>query len=253
LKDTEMNNAFFKKNIIIHTHVEKAAGTSLVDGFVDLFGKSHLHDFRGNLKYPLITRNIYVLSGHFHYRQWLPYVQNNMWLNFSAIARKRRIYIGSFRDPVERFVSFFYYVKNGLPSHPAYPDIDGRSLDEAFEFLVSKNHLKTRNSQCCIVSGKVNATFNDAVCSLEENYGLYIPCYLVNDALNFMADVYGIPLQFAMGRKRNAGSYTNAKLSPGNQELFYSRAEEDLKLYHYIEEKYQECKGRFKDYVRSFY
>ncbi|MEM6972285.1 MAG: hypothetical protein AAF577_05715 [Pseudomonadota bacterium] len=129
--------AFFRRHVLIHCHIEKTAGSSLVHAFRQWFGDRVL-DLRvpgsaAPADLPAGERSrIWVLSGHF-----AAHVHDH------AFARERR-HIACLREPAARFQSYVRYVQRD-PRHPGFAYFDGKTLAEAAAWAVATGHHAATN------------------------------------------------------------------------------------------------------------
>jgi hypothetical protein len=119
-------SGFFGSNLIVHTHVEKTAGSTLTRGFARAFGEDRIHDLRSprQPRLELINaadrRRIYVLTGHFHFGTQDKYFD------------RTRLYLACVRPPLDGFRSYYDFVRV-RPPHPGYPALAGKSFVQAVE------------------------------------------------------------------------------------------------------------------------
>lgn len=161
---------FFKDYLIVHTHIEKCAGTSLNVEMSNLIGKQHSCDLRNpEIKRPkdmdqAEIEKIRFLTGHFHFRDHMRFFH------------KKPVYIATVRDPVERFVSFVRYARKGK-RHPAH-SVSILPPEECLEKLIERKHGVVSNGQCMALSK--SRLFQDAQKNILKNYLVVQPFYFVN-------------------------------------------------------------------------
>ncbi len=125
--------------IFVFLHVPKTAGTTMRGVFNEMFG-AHFHlytqtrdEVRGDDGKRAFERddyfdNIMLLAGHFG--------------RFSAVVRaitdRRIVFVSVMRDPVERVVSLYDYIRR-MPWHRLHPEVRDRSLAEAFRDSAFRN------------------------------------------------------------------------------------------------------------------
>ncbi|HEV7264335.1 MAG TPA: hypothetical protein VGN83_05385 [Falsiroseomonas sp.] len=177
-------DAFFLRNIVIHTHIEKCAGTSLVFGLQRMFGPPTCLDLRKpkqpdpRAMAPEHRARIRLLTGHFHYgRHEEPFGRNPL-------------YIATVRDPVARLVSFLAFLRRS-ETHPQYPNYGELPIGEAVEKMVTNRNLFLRNGQCLALSRA--PSFEAARASIEAGYTLVLPHASANRIPALFAHAFGLP------------------------------------------------------------
>ena len=114
-------SGFFDDRIVVHTHIEKTAGSSLVRGFIREFGKERVYDIRSSEKVrpehldSEMKRSIYLITGHFHYG-----TQDR---HFD----RTKVYVACVRPPLQRFYSYYNFVRV-RPAHPGYRAMENKSF-----------------------------------------------------------------------------------------------------------------------------
>jgi hypothetical protein len=164
----------FGKKIIFHTHVEKAAGTTIIEGLKEGLGAQHVHDMR----FPHAVQpqkmtsaeksKIWVLTGHFHFGA-----------HMDKIARSK-LFIASVRHPFDRFRSYVNYIGAG---HPAYRFVGGKSFAEVIEEYLENKRPAANNQMARVLTGVASPTFQMVTENIEKNYLFVSPHRRVNEAL----------------------------------------------------------------------
>jgi hypothetical protein len=174
---------FFSRHVVIHTHIEKCAGTSLVDGLRDIFGGAFCLDLRRPDAPPgEMTRErcigVRLLTGHFHYGDHL------------AAFDRAPLPIATVRDPVERLVSFLRFLRQS-PDHPEYPNYGDLPLSVSVERMVGDGSRFLGNGQCIALSGAPR--FEEARSHVEDKYLLVLPFRAASRIPGLFADALGLP------------------------------------------------------------
>jgi hypothetical protein len=218
---------FFSYYLIVHTHIEKCAGTSLNIDIANLVGNDYSYDLRHpELKRPKFMNqverdNIKFLTGHFHFKDHMTFFT------------KSPLYIATVRDPVERFVSFVQYAKE-REQHPAH-SLCILPPEECMEKLLSeRNHGVVSNGQCMALSKA--RTFEHARKNIIDNYLIVQPFYSVKNISNLfyklLSDNNSFPVE--------ANTYTNASkkntvnLEPSTVKRIRELNSEDDKLFKWV-------------------
>lgn len=187
---------FNKKNetdsVIIFLHIPKTGGytlNSIIDkqyeGYCDI--KENFFDYGRNI--PLVkyidiigdVNKLEVLRGHLFFGA------------HRSIPQKKYSYITMLRNPIERVVSEYYFIKRWKNNRPNLQAVKKMSL---YEFLTNKDYNTiTLNRQTLMIAGKydvnlaksnlknnfsvigVTERFNETLCVLKNNFGWRINTY----------------------------------------------------------------------------
>lgn len=146
---------------LLFVHIPKTAGISLYSAFEDLYGAKNCLRWAdaGELPDYLATperklRAARVLSGHFTYPQ------------FQQKAIGSRLVIALLRDPLERVLSVYYYLRS-MPDHRHHSLVDSVDCEE---YLEKHMNGKRRSRQCLYFAG--NNRFADALSAAESQFDL---------------------------------------------------------------------------------
>ncbi|RJP44156.1 MAG: hypothetical protein C4548_06245 [Desulfobacteraceae bacterium] len=243
-------NNFFYQNILVHTHIAKAAGSSFLFGLTKIVGEEYVYDGRHAEKKLSDLSNqeikkLRLISGHFHLSKKISIPVEDKFFSHFLINRillkpkhvyKKKLYMCTLRDPISRFISFYNFVIE-RPSHPAFGSVVGKSLDEVVSDYIKKEHPKIKNSQCMAVSGKKAPSFKDVLDALSRYYILITPYFQVNEALNAMSRVMGADKEFN-DVKINVGKTKDDYISDKNRKHLMKLTALDQKLYHYSVEHF---------------
>ncbi len=170
----------FRNKVLFHTHVEKAAGTTIVEGLKDGLGPQHVHDLRfphataPQSMTPADKSRIWVLTGHFHFGA-----------HMEKIARPK-IFIASVRHPFDRFRSYVNYIG---AAHPAYKYVAGKPFAQVVEEYLRDRRPAADNQMARVLTGKSMPTLKWAIENIERNYLLVAPHRRVNEALTAVLQV----------------------------------------------------------------
>jgi hypothetical protein len=226
LANGEGQRRFFRRNLILHTHIEKSAGSSLVAAFADLFGAARVHDLRpaGAMQPRDIgcreKARLWLLTGHFHYG------------SMDALFARRKVYIATVRDPVTRFVSSYHYVR-ASPDHPAFLAIRGKNLEQLIAELIARGHPLVTND----MSRSLGITRPEEIAAqIEKNYAIVAPFARVDELIAALYRIFG---QCEGPKIRlNMGPQEAVALAPEIQRLFLSYNQIDTALCNYVERRF---------------
>ena len=121
------------EDLILFTHIPKTSGTSLIKELIEPNFSPHSTYRHGNFKkvVPALFKNYQLISGHFAY-------------GLHLLSPKRVKYITFFRDPIERAISFYYFVQQGGDNprtrHPLCDYAESVTLKEFYENVEFHNH-----------------------------------------------------------------------------------------------------------------
>lgn len=251
--DRSTHKRFFRDNIFVHTHVEKAAGTTLNEGLEKIFGKQAIHDerltkTRLEKTHPREQKHKKLIVGHFQLNR-NPQISRHR-VGASHDIKKNNLYICTLRDPVSRFISHYNYVMAG--DRADRPENKGKSLEEFTKDWIDAKRAKVVNAQCIVLTGDKNADAQSAIRSLERNYLLAIPFHQVNHALQEFADAFNDKITFDSKHKANVSPKKDTSLSDLTRKLLEASSKEDQLLYEYVEKHYESFVHKFQHYIEMY-
>jgi hypothetical protein len=226
---------FFERNLLMHTHLEKAAGSTLIRSLMQIFGTGEVVDLRmAGTERPdkMATADrhrIRILSGHFHFGAW------------ERCFERRAVYLATVRDPFERFRSFHAFV-SVRPRHPAYPLIGERTLGEAVEIAVRNGHGCAVDYLARYFGGSTRwRPFAQVRAHLEQRYVAVVPHTEVGRLIACTADAFGVAPPAEL--KRNvAASYP---ASDEGRTLFVKRNRLDYQVFDYVNDRCEQWLTEF--------
>lgn len=226
LASEEGQRRFFRRNLILHPHIERSAGSSLLAAFIDLFGVARVHDLRpvGAAQPCDMGRGekarLWLLTGHFHYG------------SMDAWFARRKVYVATVRDPMARFLSRYRYVR-ASPDHPAYPAIRSKSVEQLITELMACNHPLVADdmSRSLGIAG-----LEEIAAQVEENYAIVAPFERVGELISALYRVFGRGEAPAI--RLNVGPREVVAPAPETRRLFLSRNQTDTALYDYVEGRF---------------
>jgi hypothetical protein len=234
--------AYFARHVFVHTHIPKTGGSSFVMGLRKILGPEHVCDLRAQSPSPHEMSGeevdrIWALSGHF----WFDTQERPI--------RRRKHHFLSIRDPVDRFISLYNFVREakGHPGHDKYGILD---IEDAFDYL--KQHMPNAisNTICSMFGPRsskllrrgepglvrrfdLKVTFEEALPKIERHYALVIPTKRVDDALRGIADAFGVgPLHV---ERHNVGARKVTELSDRVRSELLALNREDSRLLEHFE------------------
>ena len=258
------------KTVLVFVHIPKTGGTSLIASMVqqmgdsahlrtrmekfDKFHRSSLHEaydrWLRSVRTALAERNGRsvllprdfppdrlaegrLISGHFR-------------LGREPRTGKTPAYVSILRDPVDRFVSEYYYIRENLDLYPVkrvLPNpmkraVGERSIDEFVAWLAKRRRRGFRNIQCQYLSG--SPSFAEAMAAVDERVFL-CACAPLEDL-----DEFGRLVARAFSLREPAVSRHNVgrsrpeetRLAPATMERLRAFYDQDLLLYQYVKEQF---------------
>ncbi|HXG78773.1 MAG TPA: sulfotransferase family 2 domain-containing protein [Methyloceanibacter sp.] len=149
------------KRLLCFVHIPKAAGTSFKNVLWRVYGRGFLTYHRRLSRYSPTrisakqAQDILAISGH------LPYGFHRMfgsWLRRALyrdgiFARREILYVSIVRDPVDRLLSYFHFVRS-FPVHRLHAETKDMDCAQFFEYMAAiNNHACCNSLQCAMVTG----------------------------------------------------------------------------------------------------
>ncbi|MBX6374684.1 MAG: sulfotransferase family 2 domain-containing protein [Acetobacteraceae bacterium] len=225
---TPMNPAaerFFDHFLLVHTHVEKTAGTTLVGHLTRLFGAEHVLDLRSaevprpaDLE-PQQRRAVWLLTGHFHRGA------------HEGQFDRRPIRLALVRQPLDRAISYYKFV-HGAPTHPAHERFGHLPFPEAIRKMLELDAGPIRNEQSRMLTGMNDPKWPDVVYAVEQQYAAVCTQSSVVRLAALFNECFGVdlPCQYL-----NRGRPGTPHLDEETQRLIEETNALDIRLFQYVE------------------
>ena len=250
----------FRRQIIVFVHIPKTAGSAFEDALIAEFGEDKwllthkekigkIHPSRVHKAiwaarkrarnsalrlrgfHPLLPKDypaenlkhLRLLAGHFSLG------------NEPSIGREP-VYLTLLRDPVERFLSDYYYRYDIRARWP-----DGKherhafwlyDIDRFVDYVYARRSWNEMNLQCRYIGGENN--FAAAMRAIDNRVFVAAPGHRISECLQLLGPVLG--LQSATVPRSNVGSARQRKVPPQEKTLAKIRemVSEDQRLFDYV-------------------
>ena len=256
----------FSKNVIVFSHVPKSAGTSLDASFKKLLGSdaclrlrmqkienvctSRAHELavlaleQGFRSVSSLTRRHYLLPRRATMRQvrQASYLSGHFRIGEEPQSDRQPHYLSVVREPVDRFLSFYYYRIDAFPisakgkRHHPLLDRNGKLPATPLDYL---EHLKRSGAQNWrdpqVRYFAADGTFESARSAIKENDVLVAPLTQYQVFLAALARRIGVdevPMQHT--NRGVARAKVRKPLSPKERAAIAAHFVEDQKLYDYV-------------------
>jgi hypothetical protein len=168
--------------LLVHVHMPKAGGTSL-DGVLKMVYGDKLLIAHPTVGWPQIWPADFVrmieadghqfdaFSGHITY-------------GVHELFRRSAIYISTVRDPVERFESYFNFIKH-WKIHHHHEVAKDMSMSEFFRFMEGRGDIELYNLQCLLICGHKN--FEAAAEMVRDKFFAVLPLSRFEECVHSLA------------------------------------------------------------------
>ena len=216
--------------LVVHVHMPKAGGTTLDGLLQSIYGDRLLiaHPIVGwpqqwtseFIAHVAEKREYYeAFSGHSSY-------------GIHQLFGREGLYISSVRDPVDRFESYYNFVRHWTLHHH-HEVARNLSIQEFFRYLRDRDDIELFNLQCLLLCGRKD--FKAAREFIIGNYSAILPIKYFNECMRLLTRKMRWPA-IAVPRL-NATEHRSkvTELSPGDMRTLIDGNREDLQLVKFCE------------------
>lgn len=231
-----LGDSYFDRHVLIHTHIAKSAGTSILDALTDILGPDHvMNENRSPNPRSAVSslsssrrRSLKLISGHFWYGRRARHFD------------RRPVYLAAVRDPIERFISLFHFVLAG-EKHPFHREFDRRGPDGSARWFFRKpQYANEMSNSLGVPKGMSPGEW------LEERYAIVAPTARVDSLVAKFYEVFEHDAELRIWRS-NPAPMSGFTISPEVAEECRAAAARDILLCQQVDERYDEWLHNLRD------
>lgn len=215
---------------LLFLHIPKTAGISLFYALKKIYGPEY------TLRYDILSienRNKYLSMNHEELHRY-NFITGHFTLPVfkSKNIRDYKI-ITILRDPVDRELSVYFYVKTS-PKHPQYEKFKDMDLYQYLDFFEKSG---TRNFQCWQLCEK--SSFESAKEIIDNQIFLSATNDNLKEFYRVLQHKLDLPEIEVMHKNKTSFRLSAKELHPDIVDRFRKYTEEDYKLYNYVKDNFR--------------
>ena len=217
-------------DVLIFTHIPKCAGSTFREHLRSEYGDGLLSPYHEPGRSEFMAAERGSLEQYTFLSSHDPY-------GIHSKFNRRPVYFTIVRDPVERIVSFYYYLVTNS-SNKLHEVVKDMSLEEAMRYFSARKVPLFFNDQCNFVGN--SREFLPAKTRIDETYYVAASVRQYDDLMRVFQ--YKGILQSAEYEVKNKtkGKPRHVEMSAEIRALIESENQEDRKLVDYVEQKFQQ-------------
>ncbi|XP_071841924.1 uronyl 2-sulfotransferase-like isoform X2 [Apostichopus japonicus] len=245
-----------KKYLLIYNNVPKCGSRSLAHTIKDMFQYRRINDVNVS---KMDKRNISVLKKAFTTVEAPAYISGHM--PFIALQRSDVAYINLVRDPIDRFLSLYYFAingdKNGVKPVGTEINVQNKTIDE---YVMSGGKVDTHIYYYFIEDTKENRNLKieDAIQQSKQNIEKYYTLVgITEEMLNTMKLLEKLFPELLprihkkyinKNKERKEGYTTLHKVPPSKHtvSILKEKLKREYDLYYFIKGRFTELKRKFR-------
>ncbi|PXF54350.1 MAG: hypothetical protein C4B57_07745 [Deltaproteobacteria bacterium] len=226
-------------DLLIFVHIPKCAGMSMFNTMVRAYGEDHilapysdedLRDYENSKKEATNLAPYRALLAH------LPYGEHEHF-------RRRGVYVTLVRDPVDRFLSLYAWIKNH-PEHWLYSMVENRDLAAFWRNYRQHYPYEKLGEQCYYICR--DGRFEVARDYIDSKYLLAAPIGEFGRFVRLLSGVLNFRLKRYRIANRSSGKPKISSLERKLIEDLKTVYSEDFRLFKYISDQFGEICRKFR-------
>lgn len=222
-----LNISAAKNPLIVFFHAQRTAGTTLKDIFKSEYGEEKVYyqrtvkDFKSwkDLKEQELSK--YKVYGAHH-----------NFSNTQTTTKRPHFYLSIIRDPIERAVSLYNYLKT-RPEHKLHELAVNEDLATFYRKAIKISPDYVSNVQTLRICGQKD--FKEAVKTIEDHFSLVAPFERIDEAISGLENFFKFDNK-GLFKKRDTKTAACDSLDEDALEIIQEVNKVDIRLYEFVKE-----------------
>ena len=236
---TQHNKDLPSRSTTVFLHIPKTAGTTLYTIMDRQFELRQTVTINGERDH--LNKLKEIKDSPAKARKKIELIKGHTYIGWHEILPQKVTYFTLLRNPIDRFISHYYYIKN-LPTHPLYTLINEKNISLTdYAFMQGEDNGQTRFLATAIDNGEIE--YRSEECSTEildkakENLQKY--CAVVGIVEDFdktlllLKKKFGWSNIFYVVKNKNKSRRSKREISKETLKIIEKQHEYDLELYDY--------------------